>query len=292
MKRDFTKLYCFVDDFIQDFDKNSCAINNCKSKPGPVNYLSRSEVLTIIIGFHQSSSDCFKNYYQHIILADHQNDFRLPSYEHFTKLIGKHLPFLTILLNSMFEVCTGISFVDSTSIAVCKNYRIYSHKVFKGIAQIGKTTKGWFYGLKLHLIISPEGGIVKASFSPGNKDDRKHFASMVQNVFGKVFGDRGYISKELFEDLWQQDIQLITRLKKGMKNILTPIIDKLLLLKRSLIETVIGRIKLLNKFEHSRHRSPVNAFSHMMACLINYQLLDTKPSIKSLIELEDIVMTN
>lgn len=288
MKRDFTKLYCLVDDFIQNFDNNLIAISHCKTKTGPKNSLSRSEILTIIIGFYQSSSDCFKNYYKKIILPSHQDDFKLVTYEHFTKLIGKSLPFLTMLLENLFDKCSGYSFVDSTSIAVCKNYRIYSHKVFKGFAQRGKTTKGWFYGLKLHLIINPEGCIVKASFSPGNKDDRKHFASMVQSLFGKVFGDRGYISKELFKDLWKQDIQLITRLKKGMKNILTPLVDKILLLKRSLIETVIGRIKLLNKFEHSRHRSATNAFSHMVACLINYQLLDKKPSIKSLLELEDI----
>ena len=97
---------------------------------------------------------------------------------------------------------------------------------------------------------------------------------MITNVFGKVFGDRGYLSKGLFKDLWDQDIQLITRLKKGMKNMLMSVMDKILLLKRALIETVIGRIKLLDKFEHSRHRSSTNAFSHMVASLINYQLLE------------------
>lgn len=161
-----------------------------------------------------------------------------------------------------------------------------SHKVFDGLATRGKTTKGWFYGLKLHLIINPQGGLVKASFSSGNKDDRKHFSSMIKNVFGKVYGDRGYISKELFNDLLAHNIQLITRIKKGMKNILMPINNKILLLKRVLIETVIGRIKLLDKFEHSRHRSHINAFSHMLASLINYQLLEHKPSIASLIHLQ------
>lgn len=225
MKRDFTALFCFVDDFIIDFDKNYSAINNSKTKTGPRNYLARSEVLTILIGFYQSSSDCFKNYYNHVILNDHYDDFKLVSYSHFTKLIGRYLPYLTILLNSLFDKCTGISFVDSTSIAVCKNYRIYSHKVFDGLAARGKTTKGWFYGFKLHLIINPEGGLVNASFSPGNKDDRKHFSSMVNNIYGKVFGDRGYISKGLFNDLFDKNIQLITRLKKGMKNILMPVMD-------------------------------------------------------------------
>jgi hypothetical protein len=201
-------------------------------------------------------------------------------------LIGSALPFLTLLLDNLFQKCDGISFVDSTSIAVCKNYRIYSHKVFQGFAARGRTTKGWFYGLKLHLIINLEGSIVKASFSSGNKDDRKHFCSMTQGIFGKVFGDRGYLSKKLFNDLWDKDIQLITRLKQGMKNMLLSITDKLLLLKRVLVETVIGRIKLLDKFEHTRHRSPINSLSHMVTSLINYQLLPHKPSIKSLTQLD------
>jgi hypothetical protein len=115
---------------------------------------------------------------------------------------------------------------------------------------------------------------------------------MTDGILGKVFGDRGYISKDLFDELRNKGIQLITRVKKNMKNILIPIADKLMLLKRTLIETVIGRIKLLDKLEHSRHRSPTNAFSHMVACLINYQLLDQKSSIKSLIQLEDVYMTN
>lgn len=139
----------------------------------------------------------------------------------------------------------------------------------------------------MRLIINPEGGIVKAFFSPGNKDDRKHLSSMIKDIFGKLVGDRGYISKALFADLFSINIHLITRIKKGMKNILTPIADKLLLLKRILVESVISRIKLLDKFEHSRHRSQLNAFSHMIASLISYQLLDHKPSIASLIPLEN-----
>jgi hypothetical protein len=283
MKTDFTSLFCFVDDLFKEFDKNTLAINSSKAKPGPKSSLTKSEVLTILIGYYQSSSDCFKNYYKYTILPIHSKDFKLVCYEHFNKLIGEYLPYLTILLNHLFDKCTGTSFVDSTSIPVCKNYRIYSHKVFNGLAARGKTTKGWFFGLKLHLIINPQGSLIKASFSSGNKDDRKHFSSMIKDIFGKVFGDRGYISKELFNDLLDKNIQLITRIKKGMKNILMPLNDRALLLKRALVETVIGKIKLLNKFEHSRHRSVKNAFSHMIASLINYQLLPTKPSIDTIL---------
>ncbi|WP_375330190.1 IS982 family transposase [Candidatus Tisiphia endosymbiont of Nemotelus uliginosus] len=219
-------------------------------------------------------------------MHDHQEDFKLVSYQHFTKLIGRNMPYLVILLHHLLKECTSLSFVDATSIAVCQNYRIYSHKVFQGIAARGKTTKGWFFGFKLHLIIDTDGNLVKLSFSSGNKDDRKGLESMISGIFGKVFGDRGYISQELFTDLYSQGIQLITRVKKNMKNMLMPIMDKIILLKRALIESVIGKLKFLDKLEHSRHRSVTNAFSHMISCLINYQLQDRKPSIKKLLPIE------
>ena len=74
----------------------------------------------------------------------------------------------------------GISFVDSSSLEVCKRYRISMHKVFAGIAARSKTTKGWFYGLKLHLLINQRSGIIKASFSSGNKDDREQLKLMIK----------------------------------------------------------------------------------------------------------------
>jgi hypothetical protein len=290
MQQDFTAIYCLVDDFIKDFKNNLLTINSSKSKPGISNYLSISEVLTIIIGYYDSCCDCFKHYYQQVIMRYHATDFKLVSYEHFTKLIGRSLPYLTILLHRLLKQCTGLSFVDSTSIAVCKNYRIYSHKVFKALAARSKTTKGWFFGFKLHLIIDPEGNLIKVSFSSGNKDDRKGLKDMIAGIFGKLYGDRGYISQELFQHLYDKGIHLVTRVKKNMKNLLMPIADKVMLLKRALIETVIGKLKFLDKLEHSRHRSVLNAFSLMMSCLINYQLQDNKPSIKNLLPIEGLKM--
>jgi hypothetical protein len=187
------------------------------------------------------------------------------------------------LLQSILGKCDGTSFADSTSINVCKPYRINRHKTFSGLSARSKTTKGWFFGFKLHLVINPVGELIKAKFTPGNTDDRKALEQMTGGLFGKVFADRGYIGQEFAFKLRAANIQLITRLKKGMKNILMNLDDKIMLLKRSLIETVIGKIKLLGMFEHSRHRSACNAFVHMLAALINYQLQDNKPSIASLI---------
>ncbi|AFC71914.1 transposase [Rickettsia rhipicephali str. 3-7-female6-CWPP] len=106
---------------------------------------------------------------------------------------------------------------------------------------------------------------------------------MIKNLFGKIFGDRDYISQKLFQQLLEQGVFIVTRVKKNMKNKLMSMLDKILLLKRSLIESVFSKIKLLSKFEHSKHRSVTNAFVHMVAALINYQMSDNKPSITSLL---------
>lgn len=283
MIMDFTEIFCYIDDFFQELDKNTNSITNHNNKSGPKSRLNRSEIITIIIGYWQSSYDCFKNYYLKQIWIHHKRDFQLVSYSQFIKIIGPHLPLLVLILNSILDQCDGLSFVDSSSIEVCKRYRISMHKVFAGIAARSKTTRGWFYGLKLHLIINRAGGIVKASFSPGNKDDRQQLELMIKNLFGKVFGDRGYISQKLFQQLLEQGIFMVTRVKKNMKNKLMSMLDKILLLKRALIESVFSKIKLLGKFEHSRHRSVTNAFVHMVAALINYQMSDNKPSITSLL---------
>src|SRR5690349_11798678 len=147
MQQDFTAIYCLVDDFIKDFQGNSSTIKSSKAKSGAGNYLSISEVLTIIIGYYESCCDCFKHYYRQVIMRYHTKDFKLVSYAHFTKLIGRSIAYLTLLLHHLLKQCSGLSFVDSTSIAVCKNYRIHSHKVFKAFATRSKTTKGWFFGL-------------------------------------------------------------------------------------------------------------------------------------------------
>lgn len=292
MHNDITSTFCVVDDIVKNLI--SLNSNNYKIasygrsgdgvKPGPKPKLNISEIATIIIYYHESHYDCFKHYYKKKILVEHKQDFDLVSYTQFIKLISKSMYMIAMILTALLKKCTGTSFVDSSSIEVCKTYRINRHKVFGCLAKRSKTTKGWFYGFKVHLVITPTGDLVKVKFSSWNKDDRKALERMTEGLFGKIFGDRGYIGKDFANKLKSRGIQMITRLKKGMKNILMDMDDKIMLLKRSLIETVIGKIKFLGKFEHSRHRSPQNAFAHMIGTLINYQLHDKKPSIVSLLE--------
>jgi len=242
--------------------------------------LSTSEVMTIEILFHRSNFRNFKAYYtQHVCQHLRQEFPGLVSYQRFVELKASTLIPLAAFLQSRFGNCSGISFVDATSIAVCHNRRILSNKVFRGVAKRGKTSVGWFYGFKVHLVINDCGELLGAIITPGNTDDRKPVPRLSQKLFGKLFGDRGYVSQKLFNLLYEQGVQLITKLKKNMTPKLMPLIDKLLLRKRALIETVNDQLKNICQIEHTRHRSVANFIVNLIAALIAYTYQEKKPSL-------------
>jgi len=177
--------------------------------------------------------------------------------------------------------CTGISYIDSTPLRSCHIKREKQHKVFKGIAQKGQCSLGWFYGFKLHIIINDRGEILDFIITFGNVDDRKPLNDMDlhKRIFGKLYGDKGYISKDLFEKLFVDGVHLITKIKKNMKNSLMLLQDKIALRKRALIETVNDELKNICQIEHTRHRSFENFTTNLLSGLIAYSFFDKKPSI-------------
>jgi hypothetical protein len=175
--------------------------------------------------------------------------------------------------------CTGISFVDSTALRVCHNRRIARHKVFLDMAARGQSSTGWFYGFKLHLVVNDRGDILAFQLTPGNVDDRVPVPKLAATLFGKLFGDKGYLSTPLFKTLFEQGVQLVTNLRSNMKNKLTPLTDKLLLRKRWIIETINDQLKNISQIEHSRHRSPVNFIVNVLAGLIAYMWQPKKNSL-------------
>lgn len=279
------ELFCDVDDFCQAFLPRMARkqLANGKANRNRERSLTLSEIMTLLILFHQSHYRNFKAYYIEYVLAHLRRDFpELVSYTRFVDFIPSALiPLCAYFKSACLGKCTGISFVDATSLDVCLSQRIASHKVFAGLAERGKTSTGWFFGFKLHLVINDRGELLAVTLTPGNVDDRKPVPQLAKNLFGKLFGDKGYISQPL-RDLLRQTIGvfLVTKLKSNSINRL-PMTweDRILLRKRAIVESVIDQLKNVSQIEHSRHRSVRNFMVNLICGLIAYARQPKKPSL-------------
>lgn len=281
---DLHEIFYEVDEFCKVFQRwmsqRRLGIEKKKAKQYA---MTLSEIMTILIGFHLSRYRSFKDYYTRYVQVILKPYFpRLVSYNRFVEL----MPAAGIALAIFLKKCkrgkvTGLSFVDSTLLRVCHNLRINRNKVFKRFAKRGKTSTGWFYGFKLHLIVNDRGEIISFEVTAGNCDDRnlEMMNKLTQGLFGKLFGDKGYISNPLTQSLAKQGITLITNVKGNMKNKLIPLIDKLLLRKRWIIETINDQLKNLCQIDHSRHRSPINFLVNLLSGLVAYSYFPKKPSL-------------
>ena len=283
MKKDITSLFCFIDDFCKAIEKDikshQITYGNFPKNPTRTSGLKNSEIMTIMLMFHESPFKNFKYFYK-FCMPLYRSEFpKMPTYERFVFLMSRVLYLFVILLTCMLRRDSKIGYIDSTPINVCHIKRRYSHKVFKGLAVKSKSTKGWFFGFKLHIVIDTKGNLMNVKMTKGNVDDRSPVLQMTKDMTGFLFGDRGYISKELFLKLLVRGLKLITGIKSNMKNRLITLNEKILLRKRSLVETIFDYLK--NKFmlEHTPHRSIFNFLIHIVSTLIAYQMKHTKPHI-------------
>ena len=242
--------------------------------------LALSEIMTILIHCHQSRYRDFKAYYLFQVCQHWADAFpnRL-SYSRLMAVIPTALVPLCVYLQTRQGQATGIAFIDATSLVGCHNRRSSSHQVFNQSARRGNTSVGWCYGFKLHVGVNDRGEVLAFHVTPGNVDDRKPVPRLAKGLTGKRFGDRGDISQKRFEALLAQDLQLITKLRKGMHNKLLPLVDKLLLRKRALIETLNDQLKNISQSEPTRHRSVVNWMVNLLAGLVAYTHQPKKPSL-------------
>jgi len=246
-----------------------------------ISQLCLSELMTITIFFHQSKYRTFKHYYLYCVLGPLKPLFpNAPSYARFISLM-KGIPFPLFMLQNAFKGASeGLAFIDSTILSVSHICRASSHRVFKKIAAKGKTSTGWFFGMKLHLVINHRGEILSWLLTPGNVSDVTAAPQLCLGLFGKLCGDRGYVSSKLFETLCERGIQLITRLRSNMKNMLMDMWDKMLLYKRGIIESVIHQLKSVCQIDHHRHRSPIHFFVNLVAGLVAYSFCVQKPELQ------------
>jgi len=238
--------------------------------------------MTILIAFHQNHYRNFKYFYLNQVKQYWSDAFPgLPSYQRFIEWIPSTLIPLCVYLKHCFGQCTGISFIDSTSLKVCHNRRISRHQVFKDLAARGKTSVDWFFGFKLHLVVNEFGQLLNVTITPGNVDDRQPVKDLLSGLFGKIFADRGYVSQKLAAKLLQDfGIQFFAKPRRNMKNQLMRLHDQLLARKRSIVETINDQLKNISQIEHSRHRSPVNFCVNVLCGLIAYCHQPKKPSLQ------------
>lgn len=281
------EIFCKVDDYYQNFEAwqahlQTQTLQLGKPRRGPQSALNPSEMMSILIFYHLSGFKCFKYYYLRLVLGPLLTYFpSAPSYNRFVELIPRCCLLLRGMVQLPFEAqSTGIYYIDSTKLPVCDIRRASSHRVFKAIARKGKTSTGWFFGLKLHLVVNQLGQIMALHITSANRADNNHevLTKLLKGLKGKCFGDKGYLSL-LFEELLEGGLQLITKIRKNMKNQLVSLQDKQLLNSRTLIETIFDILKHILNIDHTRHRSPNNALTHLLAGLCAYQFLDNKPSI-------------
>ena len=281
-----TKLFCEIDDFYKEFEfeiQKKLLIDGKLRKERKCK-MSYSEIMTILIAFHASGYICFKHFYTDHISVYFKNEFPcLLSYNRFIELSQRVLlPLVLFLKIKVRGKCSGISYIDSTAIKVCHNKRIFNHQTFKGFAKRGKSTMGWFFGFKLHLVVNDKGEILNFALTAANTDDRNFdmIEKLCRNVIGKLYADKGYISNELFTFFFNKGVHIVTNIRSNMKNKLMPLYDKILLRKRSIIETINDQLKNISQTEHSRHRSIYGFILNLISGLVSYCRQEKKPSIK------------
>ena len=282
-----TEIFFMADEFCKFFDamiEKYTLKNPAKRRYHRDGKMSNAEIMTIMIIFHASGYRCFKHFYTEYVCRHMRHMFpQTVSYNRMVELEKSvALPLALFIKKVLLGKCTGVSFVDSTPLRVCKNQRIHIHKTFRGIAQRGKCSMGWFFGFKLHLICNEKGELLNFMITPGNTDDREplEYKAFVDAIYGKLVGDKGYISRHLFEKLFVDGIQLITKLKNNMRGALMSMSDRLLLRKRAIIETVNDELKNIAQVEHSRHRSFDNFIVNILGALSAYCFFPKKPCLQ------------
>lgn len=278
-----TEIYYQVDTFCLHFF-NALGSHILGNPPKKKPKLSVSEVITLMILFHHSGYRTMKGFYTTYVKIHMGHLFpKTVSYNRFVELMASaNLPLAIFVKTCRMGCSTGISFMDSTPLRVCKNKRISRNKVFEGVAALGKSSMGYFYGFKLHLVVNDKGELLNFMITQGNVDDRQPLKdpAFIKAITGKLYGDKGYLSAALTNALFCDGIHLVTQIRNNMKNCLMELKDKILLRKRSIIETINDELKNMCQIEHSRHRSIANFLSNLLSGLAAYSFFPKKPAIK------------
>jgi hypothetical protein len=285
----FIKMFIEIDDLYIEYENYvSCRRLESGQKHTRLtreSAISPSEVASIVVAYQLSGYKNFEYYYRHNFEKGISSFFpKAPSYTRFVELITKACPliYLWAVYKTKQAQENDIYIIDSKKLQVCHILRAANNKVFKDIASKGKSSTGWFYGLKLHLLINDIGEISRFSITPGNVADNNQqvLHHLLDGLIGTCIGDKGYLTK-LFEYFYEQGLYLITKPKKNMRKLPADSGNIRLLYKRGAIESVNDILMTVCDIEHSRHRNPINAYAHICGALVAYQFIEDKPTIYS-----------
>jgi hypothetical protein len=274
------EVFCEVDDFCKAFQdaSESHRLGNGQGSRGPDPGLAEAEIITLLLELHSSGFKYLKNFYNSPRGEVLRRYFPgMPCYERFIALQQRaFLPLVAFLVSKLGKK-TGVYYSDSTALPVCHNRRIGRHKTVTGLAARGRTSMGWFFGFKLHLVFNDLNEIVALKLTPGHVADTTPVPALTKALLGKLFGDKGYISKKLAEELLRRGLTLFTRVRKNMKSLPVSMIDRVLLNGRNMAEPIIGSLKGRSCLNLPKHRLPCNGFLHMTAALVAYPLDPIQP---------------
>ncbi len=277
-----TEIFCFIDDFCKQFESANASMlleDENKQRDRPFQ-MYHSEIMTILVCFHLSHYRTFKDFYICCVQQQYKGAFpKLVSYTRFVEIQKLAIMPLVLLLMSCTGALTGKYYIDSSKLEVCHNLRIWGHKVFKGLAKRGKSSTGWFFGFKIHLVVNNHGELVAFCFTTGDKDDRRVVEKLTANLRGWLFGDKGYLSQKLEESLFARGLRLITKVRRNMKERKLNSAERYLLSKRGMIESVIDQLKAICHVQHTRHRSIFNYMANLLGGLMAYVFKPKKPSV-------------
>lgn len=272
-------LYVMVDDVIktlaasQEFRLRLSSAN----KGGRPPTLTLSEIVALGLFRYALNIKDVKHFHRHI--SSHYADYfpKLPNYQNFVSLLNRisgYVLFLVLWIchhNKQYLSQDDLLIIDTSALKVCEKGRISEHKVCKGLAAIGKTTQGWFYGFKLGLVVDALGHLISVAIGPGNTDDRKFLAPLFQGLQGVGIGDAGFVSKDWAAKLWEQGFMFISDVKKSMKRLMTKAQHELLR-KRQLVEIRLSQLKHRIQQSVSLARSPLGYFSRWVYAVLAYCL--------------------
>jgi len=273
-------IFCFVDDFVKiAIGQLRHALKRPDSDNPPIkkHNLSIAELVSLAIFRFFTGHRDWKAFYYHV-KTYHAKDFpNLPDYKNFVVAMNALAPFALLMLEAFmraFRNQTLVSdpkFVDGMKLEVCKIKREFSHKVCKGLATKSKSSMGWFYGFRLHIICNELMQILNIRIATATVDERKALEQMWNKIFGMIIADAGYVSKNLQEKGAKLGKQLLAGARANMKKLMTQTQHHLLKL-RQYVETVFSVLKLRFGIETSLPRSPLGYFAHYIWCLAAYQL--------------------